>query len=104
MIVYKCQLSRQQQSFRHGFTSALLLEIFCDFFHPHHLIYTKGTAAAMNTIVGMLGKPLVPEDRPALVKKIGKATYKVRAHFRTISTETMSDNMKRMLKNEVLQM
>ena len=46
-----------------------------------------------------------PEDeRPALVKKIGKTTYKVRVHFSTTSTETMSDKIKRMLKNEVRQM
>ena len=45
-----------------------------------------------------------PEDRPALVKKIGKTTYKVRVHFSITSTETMSDKIKRMLKNEVQQM
>lgn len=45
-----------------------------------------------------------PEDRPALVKKIGKTTYKVHVHFSTTSTETMSDKIKRMLKNEVSQM
>lgn len=45
-----------------------------------------------------------PEDRPALVKKIGKTTYKVRVHFSTTSTETMSDKIKRMLKNEIQQM
>ena len=45
-----------------------------------------------------------PEDRPALVKKIGETTYKVRVHFSTTSTETMSDKIKRMLKNEVQQM
>ena len=32
-----------------------------------------------------------PEDAPALVKKIGKTTYKVRVHFSDTSTETMSD-------------
>ena len=42
-----------------------------------------------------------PEDAPALVKKIGKTTYKVRVHFSQTSTETMSDKIKRMLKNEV---
>ncbi len=46
----------------------------------------------------------IPEDTPVLVKKIGKTTYKVRVHFSTTSTETMSDKIKRMLKNEVLQM
>ena len=42
-----------------------------------------------------------PEDAPALVKKIGRTTYKVRIHFSQTSTETMSDKIKRMLKNEV---
>lgn len=45
-----------------------------------------------------------PEDAPALVKKIGKTTYKVRIHFSDASTETMSDKIKRMLKNEIQQM
>ena len=35
-----------------------------------------------------------PEDAPALVKKIGKTTYKVRVHFSDTSTETMSDKIK----------
>ena len=42
--------------------------------------------------------------QPALVKKIGKTTYKVTIHFSTTSTETMSDKIKRMLKNEVSNM
>lgn len=41
------------------------------------------------------------DDRPALVKKIGKTTYRVHIHFSTTSTETMSDKIKRMLRNEV---
>ena len=58
-----------------------------------------------------------PEDAPALVKKIGKTTYKVRVHFSDTSTETkvrvhfsdtstetMSDKIKRMLKKEIQQM
>ncbi|QNM04435.1 transposon-encoded TnpW family protein [Qiania dongpingensis] len=46
-----------------------------------------------------------PEAEPfALVKKIGKTTYKVRIHFSTTSHETMSDKIKRMLKNEIQQM
>ena len=45
-----------------------------------------------------------PEDTPALVKKIGKTTYKVHVHFSNTSTETMSDKIKRMLKNEIQQM
>ena len=45
-----------------------------------------------------------PEDAPALVNKIGKTTYKVRVHFNDTSTETKSDKIKRMLKNEIQQM
>lgn len=44
------------------------------------------------------------QNAPALVRKIGKTTYKVRVHFSTTSTETMSDKIKRMLKNEIQQM
>ena len=45
-----------------------------------------------------------PEEAPALVKKIGKTTYKVRVHFSDTSTETMSDKIKRMFKKEIHQM
>ena len=45
-----------------------------------------------------------PEDAPALVKKIGRTTYVVSVHFSKTSTETMSDKIKRMLKNEIQQM
>lgn len=45
-----------------------------------------------------------PENTPVMVKKIGKATYKVHVHFSNTSTETMSDKLKRMLKNEIQQM
>lgn len=48
--------------------------------------------------------PTPQEDAPALVKKIGKTTYKVRVHFSTTSTETMSDKIMRMLRNEIQQM
>ena len=44
-----------------------------------------------------------PENTPAMVKKIGKTTYKVHVHFSQTSTETMSDKIKRMLKNEIQQ-
>ena len=44
-----------------------------------------------------------PEDAPALVKKIGKTTYRVWAHFSTTSTETMEDKIKRLLREEVRQ-
>ena len=45
-----------------------------------------------------------PENTPAMIKKIGKTTYKVHVHFSNTSTETMSDKIKRMLKNEIQQM
>lgn len=45
-----------------------------------------------------------PNAAPAMVRKIGKTTYQVRVHFSTTSRETMSDKIKRMLKNEVSQM
>ena len=45
-----------------------------------------------------------PEDTPALVKKIGKTTYKVHVHFSNTSTENMSDKIKSMLKKEIQQM
>ena len=44
------------------------------------------------------------KDAPALVKKIGKTTYVVRVHFSETSRETMSDKIKRMLRNEIAQM
>ncbi len=44
------------------------------------------------------------KDAPALVKKIGRATYIVRVHFSKTSKETMSNKIKRMLKNEIQQM
>ena len=45
-----------------------------------------------------------PNDAPAMVRKNGKTTYKVRVYFSDTSRETMSDKIKRMLKNEVSQM
>ena len=36
-----------------------------------------------------------PENTAAMVKKIGKTTYKVHVHFSNTSTETMSDKIKR---------
>ena len=48
--------------------------------------------------------PAPEQDAPALVKKIGKTTYKVRVHFSDTSNETMKDKIMRMLKNEMSQM
>jgi hypothetical protein len=41
---------------------------------------------------------------PALVKKIGKTTYRVMVHFSATNRETMSDKIKRMLRNEISEM
>ena len=43
-------------------------------------------------------------EQPALVKQIGKTTYKVKVHFSETSRETMSDKIVRMLKSEISQM
>lgn len=43
-------------------------------------------------------------EQPALVKQIGKTTYKVTVHFSETSKETMSDKIVRMLKSEISHM
>lgn len=43
-------------------------------------------------------------EQPALVKQIGKTTYRVKVHFSETSKETMSDKIVRMLKSEISQM
>ena len=42
-------------------------------------------------------------DRPDLVKKIGKTTYRVKVHFSDTARETMTDKIKRMLRDEISQ-
>lgn len=42
------------------------------------------------------------QPTPALVKKIGKATYIVRIHFSQTSKETMSDKVIRLVRNDIL--
>lgn len=48
--------------------------------------------------------PVQGNERPTLVKKIGKTTYRVTIHFSTTSSETMNDKIKRMLRNEIQRM
>lgn len=48
--------------------------------------------------------PVQGDEYPVLVKKIGKTTYQVRIHFCATSRETMSDKIKRMLRNEISRM
>ena len=45
-----------------------------------------------------------PEDAPALVKKIGKTTYKVRVHLSETANETMEDKILRLIRNDGLAM
>ena len=42
-------------------------------------------------------------EQPDLVKKIGKTTYKVKVHFSDTAKETMTDKIKRMLRDEISQ-
>jgi hypothetical protein len=58
----------------------------------------------INAAVSGVPLPTQEDERPALVKKIGKTTYRVRIHFSTTSQENMSDKIKRMLRNEISQM
>lgn len=61
--------------------------------------------AATITVADRKGPLSVQRDtRPALVKKIGKTTYRVTIHFSATNSETMSDKIKRMLRNEIQQM
>ena len=58
----------------------------------------------MTTVTPMpLSEAAKEATQPDFVKKIGKTTYRVRVHFSTTSRETMSDKIKRLLKNEVSQ-
>ncbi|BAR06667.1 Uncharacterised protein [Scardovia inopinata] len=64
----------------------------------------KGTinnAATSDRVVPLVAQE---DERPALVEKIGKTTYRVKIYFSTTSRETMSDKIKRMLRNEVQRM
>ena len=54
--------------------------------------------------ISTVSMPEQEDERPALVKKIGRTTYRVTIHFSTTSRETMSDKIKRMLRNEIIQM
>ena len=57
-----------------------------------------------NATAGMTFPRPKPDTPPSMVKKIGKTTYLVWAHFSETSTETMEDKIKRMLREEVRQM
>lgn len=48
--------------------------------------------------------PVVNEECPVMKHKIGQTTYIVKVHFNPTATETMSDKIKRLLRNEVINM
>lgn len=58
----------------------------------------------INTVNCAPPMPVQGDKCPALVKKIGKTTYRVIIHFNANSSETMSEKIKRMLRNEVNQL
>jgi hypothetical protein len=60
-----------------------------------------GNISAVNSAILL---PVQKNECPALVKKIGKTTYRVTIHFSATSRETMSDKIKRMLRNEISRM
>ncbi|MDI6619327.1 MAG: transposon-encoded TnpW family protein [Clostridiales bacterium] len=61
-------------------------------------------AININSADSAVPLPTQEDERPALVKKIGKTTYRVKIHFSATSQETMSDKIKRMLRNEMRRM
>lgn len=59
-----------------------------------------GNISAVNSAILL---PVQRNECSALVKKIGKTTYRVTIHFSATNRETMSDKIKRMLRNEISQ-
>jgi len=57
----------------------------------------------VNTADNAVSLTVQENECPVLVRKIGKTTYRVTIHFSATSRETMSDKIKRMLRNEVSQ-
>ena len=56
------------------------------------------------TVNSAVSLPEQVDECPTLVKKIGKTTYRVTIHFSATNRETMSDKIKRMLRNEISRM
>ena len=59
---------------------------------------------AAPTVVPCAGMAQTHDRPPDLVKKIGKTTYKVWAHFSNTSRETLEDKIHRMLREDVRRM
>lgn len=58
----------------------------------------------ISTVNSAVPLPMQGDECLVLVKKIGKTTYRVTIHFSTTNLETMSDKIKRMLRNEMQQL
>jgi hypothetical protein len=67
------------------------------------LLMSNEKVVNINAANNAVPLPVQGGERPTLVKKIGKTTYKVTIHFSSTNRETMSDKIKRMLRNEVSQ-
>lgn len=65
---------------------------------------SEGKNADIGDINRAVSLPVQEDKRPMLVKKVGKTTYRVTIHFSATSRETMSDKIKRMLRNEIRRM
>lgn len=70
------------------------------FFFRERSYMSNEKTANISAVDGAVPLPVQSYECPALVKKIGKTTYRIRIHFSTTSRETMSDKIKRMLYNE----
>ena len=65
------------------------------------LLMSNEKVVNINAANNAVPLPVQGDERPMLVRKISKTTYKVTIHFSATSRETMSDKIKRMLRNEI---
>ena len=81
---------------------------FIPYHHKWGLLYYRAIIARkdifMNNEKMSMAAVTTKEDKPDLVKIIGKTTYRVKVHFNPQARETMQDKIVRMLRNEVSQM
>jgi hypothetical protein len=91
--IQACKLTVSLSSFHEGL-----------FILGKELSMNNENTASINAADSTAPLPVQGNECPALVKKIGKTTYRVTIHFSATSSETMSNKIKRMLRNEVSQM
>ena len=58
------------------------------------------TAASAAAISETTSKDSPPDKPVTMIKRIGSTTYQVSVHFSKTSTETISDKISRLIKNE----